>query len=183
LRIRFVSWIFCAALLSVILIPARGQAPAASKPGSSAKPADLPLIDMDGYNKILATYKGKPLVVTFWATWCEPCRDEYPMLVALAKQYAPKGLVVYGVSFDDNADMNLVRRFLMKNQPGFPNYRQRPGVDVDAFYRGVNPEWQGTMPETVFYGRDGKIALHFEGEHARADFVQAIQTILASPTA
>src|SRR5580704_14647719 len=98
---------------------------------------DLELIDTQGYQKILATYKGKPLVVTFWATWCEPCRDEYPMLVALAKQYAPKGLVVYGVSFDDNADMNLVRRFLMKNQPGFPNYRQRPGVDVDAFYRGV----------------------------------------------
>ena len=172
------------------LLPARAQLPAstakpgtASKAGAAAKSADLPLIDVDGYKKILATYKGKPLVVTFWATWCEPCRDEFPMLVDLAKQYGAKGLAIYGVSLDDDADLNVARRFLAKNQPVFPSYRQKPGIDVDAFYQGVNPEWTGTMPETIFYARDGRILLHFEGEHSRDDFVKAINLILASPPA
>ena len=98
--------------------------------------ADLPLIDLAGYNQVLAKYRGKPLVVTFWATWCEPCRDEFPLLVQLQKQYAPQGLAIFGVSLDDDSDMNLVRRFIARNQPGFPNYRQKPGIDVDAFYRG-----------------------------------------------
>ena len=54
-------------------------------------PKDPPMVDTLGYQKILQQYKGQPLLVTFWATWCEPCRDEYPMLNDLAKEYAPKG--------------------------------------------------------------------------------------------
>lgn len=102
------------------------------------------------------------------------------MIVELTKQYAPQGLAVFGVSLDDDADMRLVRRFLAKNQPTFPNYRQKPGIDVDAFYRGVNPAWSGTMPETLFYYRDGHIAGHFVGEQPRAAFEQGIRMILAS---
>src|SRR5580704_13309165 len=157
---------------------------ASAKPApKSGKPAaaELPLIDLAGYNQVLAKYHGKPLVVTFWATWCEPCRDEFPLLVELQKRYAPQGLAIFGVSLDDDADMNLVRRFLARNQPRFPNYRQKPGIDVDAFYHGVNPAWTGTMPETVFYGRDGRIAGHFIGEQPRANFEQAIHMILAAP--
>jgi thiol-disulfide isomerase/thioredoxin len=144
----------------------------------SAAPA-LPLIDVEGYDRILAKYRGKPLLVTFWATWCEPCRDEFPMIVELSKQYAPQGLAVFGVSLDNDADMHLVRHFLEKNQPTFPNYRQKPGIDVDAFYRGVNPDWTGTMPETIFYNRDGRIAGHFVGEQPRGAFEQAIRAILS----
>ena len=185
MRTRAILTLVCSLSLASVLSSAGGQAPSASKPltaGSTVK-TELPLIDLDGYKKILATYKGKPLLVTFWATWCEPCRDEYPMIVDLTKQYAPKGLAVYGVSYDFNADVNLMKRFLIKYQPTFPNYRQKPGVDVDGFDRGVNSEWTGTMPETIFYGRDGRILIHFEGEHTRADFVKAIDLILASPAA
>jgi thiol-disulfide isomerase/thioredoxin len=153
----------------------------AAKAASSARPtADLALIDLAGYNKQLATYKGKPLLVTFWATWCEPCRDEFPMLVSLTEEYAPKGLAVFGVSLDNNADMNLVRHFLAQYRPGFPNFRQDPQIDVDAFYHGVNPQWQGAMPETIFYNRDGRIALSFIAEQTRATYEQAIRTILGS---
>jgi thiol-disulfide isomerase/thioredoxin len=171
---------------SVLFFPGHvnGQNASAKAAGSAAKQgaaADLPLIDLAGYNQVLAKFKGKPLLVTFWATWCEPCRDEYPMIVELAKQYAPQGLAVYGVSLDDDSDMHLVRHFLAQNRPEFKNYRQKPGIDVDAFYHGVNPAWSGTMPETIFYGRDGKIAGHFVGEQPRAAFEQAIKLILASP--
>jgi thiol-disulfide isomerase/thioredoxin len=140
---------------------------------------DPVLVDVAGYNRVVAKYHGKPLLVTFWATWCEPCREEYPLLINLAKEYSPRGLSIFGVSMDDDSDMNLVRHFLANNQPGFPNYRQKPGIDVDEFYHGVNPNWLGGMPETIFYGRDGRIVTHFVGEQSRATFERAIQTILA----
>ena len=173
------------ALFLAVAAPSFAQSSSARPAAKSSKPAtaDLPLIDLSGYQQALAKYRGKPLVVTFWATWCEPCRDEFPMLVQLYKQYAPQGLAIFGVSLDDDADMNLVRRFLAKNQPGFPSYRQKPGIDVDAFYRGVNPAWSGTMPETIFYGRDGRIIGHFVGGQSRAAFEEGIRQVLASPAA
>lgn len=185
MRLRAAFFILPTLLLPGALLSLKAQAPttphrAASNRATASKPADLPLIDLDGYKKILATYKGKPLLVTFWATWCEPCRYEYPTIVELAKDYKAKGLAVFGVSFDNNADMHLVRDFLAKNKPDFPNYRQNPDIDVDAFYVGVRPEWTGTMPETLFYARDGRIAAHYEGQQTRADFVKAIETTLAA---
>ena len=167
-------------------IPGPAQTPS-SKPsphtGKVAAPADPPLVDLAGYQQLLAKYRGKPLVVNFWATWCEPCRDEYPLIVDLAKEFKPQGISVLGIDMDDDSDMNLVRRFLARNQPGFSNYRQKPGIDVDAFYRGVNPAWTGTMPETIFYGRDGHIIGHFVGGQSRASFEEGIRQILASPGA
>ena len=80
--------------------------------GQTSAPKDPLLIDTQGYERILQEYKGKPLLVTFWATWCEPCRDEYPMLNELAKQYASQGLRVVGVSLDQDGDLILMRRFL-----------------------------------------------------------------------
>ncbi len=184
---------YIALLAGIVLALATASSPLAQTNSAKAGPAahktatpvDPPLIDLAGYNQVLAKYRGKPLLVTFWATWCEPCRDEFPMVVDLAKQYAPQGLAVFGVSLDDDAETHLMRRFLVKYQPGFPNYRQKPGIDVDSFYRGVNPDWSGTMPETVFYGRDGRIAGHFVGEQPRAAFEQGIRVILGtsgSPT-
>lgn len=144
--------------------------------------AAMPLIDGDGYAGVLAKHRGKPVMVNFWATWCEPCRYEFPMIVQLAHQYEPKGLVVLGVNLDDDADMHLVRDFLAKNQPPFPSYRQKPGIDVDAFYHQVNPAWTGTMPQTIFYDRSGKIAGYFFGGQPREAFDTAIRAILSSPT-
>lgn len=122
-------------------------------------------------------------MVTFWATWCEPCRYEFPMVVQLTHQYQPRGLAVFGVNLDDDADMHLVRDFLAKNQPSFPSYRQKPGIDVDAFYHGVNPAWTGTMPQTIFYDRSGKMAGYFFGAQPQDTFEAAIRGILSNPAA
>jgi len=141
------------------------------------------LIDLAGYQQMVAGNRGKALMVTFWATWCEPCRDEYPMIVELAKKYAPHGLVVVGISVDEKSDMNLVRQFLAQTRPGFPNYVEKPGIDVNAFYHGVNPDWHGTMPHTVFYGRDGHIARYLTGASPKEAFENAIQLILLKTAA
>jgi cytochrome c biogenesis protein CcmG, thiol:disulfide interchange protein DsbE len=153
---------------------------AAAKPALAAQTAagDPQLVDLAGYKEMVAKYHGKGLLVTFWATWCEPCRDEYPMIIALSKEYGPQGLAVVGVTLDEDADLGLVRQFLDKSRPGFPNYRQKPGIDSDAFYQGVNPDWRGTMPQTDFYGRDGHLARYFVGQKSKDAFVQAIRLIL-----
>src|SRR5271170_5444180 len=108
------SLLFIGILLLAMPRTTRAQAPAqpAAKPAVST---ELPLIDLARYKQIVARYKGKPLLVTFWATWCEPCREEYPSIVKLAAKYESKGLTVIGVDMDDDADMNLVRHFLTQN--------------------------------------------------------------------
>jgi len=151
-------------------------AKSASHPETLA--GDLQLVDLAGYKGVVAKYQGKGLLVTFWATWCQPCREEYPMIIELAREYAPQGLAVVGVSLDEDADMGLVHQFLDKSRPGFPNYRQKPGIDADAFYQGVNPDWRGTMPQTDFYARDGHLARYFVGQKSKDAFVQAIRLIL-----
>ena len=143
----------------------------------------MPTIDLAGYRSMVAGYRGKPLLVTFWATWCGPCRDEFPMIAALAQEYGPQGLAVVGVSLDESADLPLARKFLADTHPGFPNYRQKDGLDMDAFYQGVNPDWRGTMPETDFYARDGHLARYFVGQKTRDAFVQAIRLIMISTDA
>jgi thiol-disulfide isomerase/thioredoxin len=151
-------------------------ATSASHPDAPA--GDLQLVDLSAYKGVVAKYQGKGLLVTFWATWCQPCREEYPMIVELAKEYGPQGLAVVGVSLDEDADLGLVHQFLDKSRPGFPNYRQKPGIDADAFYQGVNPDWRGTMPQTDFYARDGHLARYFVGQKSKEAFVQAIRLIL-----
>jgi thiol-disulfide isomerase/thioredoxin len=187
-RTRVHRWFlltFAVVLVVALVAPRRGRAQTdagktAPRTGKAVAPADPQLIDLAGYRQLLAKFKGKPLVVNFWATWCEPCRDEYPMIVALAKEFKSDGVSVVGVDMDDESDMNLVRRFIARTQPTFPNYRQKPGIDLDAFYDGVNPEWKGTMPQTIFYGRDGQILGFFLGTRPQPVFEQAFRATLGA---
>jgi thiol-disulfide isomerase/thioredoxin len=151
---------------------------ASSAMPQAAPQHDPPLIDLQGYQKVLQQHRGKPLLVTFWATWCEPCRDEYPMINELAKQYAPQGLQVLGVDRDQEGDLILMRRFIKRYQPIFPNYRKKEGNDA-AFEQAVSPEWTGAMPATFFYDKDGQQIGHFFGARDRNTFEVAIRTLLA----
>jgi len=140
-------------------------------------PSDPKMIDAAGFQKILEENRGKPLLVNFWATWCEPCRDEYPMLNELAKQYAPQGLHVVGVSMDDDGDLILMRRFLARYKPVFPNYRKMAGAEA-AFRQSVLQGWTGTMPVSIFYAKDGRQVEHFLGEKGREQYEQTIRGLL-----
>ena len=141
-------------------------------------PRDPEMIDAQGFQKILEQNRGKALLVNFWATWCEPCRDEYPMLNELAKQYAPKGLKVVGVSMDDDGDLILMRRFLARYKPIFPNYRKTAGGEA-AFRQSILSGWTGTMPVSVFYAKDGRQVAHFIGEKGREQYEETIRALLA----
>lgn len=177
------SLICAAALLCVQPGMSQPTPRAQSASGQASKAAagkDPEIITLEGFRKILAAHRGKPLLVSFWATWCEPCRDEYPLINQLAKEYAPQGLTAVGVSLDDDAEINLVRHFLARNRPVFPNYRKRMG-STDEFDHGVDPSWQGEMPVNFFYAADGKMLVRLVGERPRADYENAIRaTIVAS---
>ena len=144
----------------------------------TAPPKDPAMIDTQGYQKILQQYKGQPLLVTFWATWCEPCRDEYPMLNGLAKQYAPQGLKVVGINLDQDGDLILMRRFLARYKPIFPNYRKTKG-DEDAFTNTVMQGWNGAIPASFFYSKDGTQIGHLVGQSDHDTYDAAIRMLLS----
>src|SRR5258707_9738092 len=133
-------------------------------------PRDPQIIDVQGYQKLVRQYRGKPLLINFWATWCEPCRDEYPLLNELAKEYGPKGLRVVGVDSDQDGDLILMRRFIARYKPVFPNYRRKPGKPEEEaeFNQAVLPEWRGQLAETFLYDEDGRLIGSFFGFRQRA---------------
>lgn len=196
MRKRFFRGVFCflamlalagSGILSRPLFAQRTLATGA-RPRQTAGPArktdslaiaDPAVIDPQGFEKILARYSGKPLLVNFWATWCEPCRHEYPLLNELAKKYAPQGLQVVGISLDDDGEMILVRRFLKRYQPIFPNFRKPPGKEKE-FISVVNQKWKGSIPASFFYARDGRQIGQIIGEGQRDIFEAAIRSVLAS---
>jgi thiol-disulfide isomerase/thioredoxin len=153
--------------------------PAAPQAPKAAAQRDPEIIDAQGYQKLLQQNHGKPLLVTFWATWCEPCRDEYPMLNELAKQYAPQGLKVVGISMDDDGDLILMRRFMARYKPIFPNYRKNAGGQ-EAFLQEVLPGWSGALPASFFYAKDGRQVGHVLGEGTRETYEAAIRSLLAA---
>src|ERR1700687_1903390 len=141
---------------------------------------DPQLIDLQGYQKLVEQYRGKPLLINFWATWCEPCRDEYPMLNELAKEYAPKGLRVVGVDSDQDGDLILMRRFIARYKPVFPNYRRKPVKPEEEaeFIQAVLPEWRGQPPATVLYEKDGRLTGHYFGAQDRDTYEATIRKLL-----
>src|ERR1700730_13790713 len=159
------------------LLVAAANALASPQTPRTAVLQDPKTIDVQGYQKLLERYRGKPLLVTFWATWCEPCRDEYPRRNELAKQYAPQGLQVVGVSMDDDGDLILMRRFLARYKPVFANYRKKAGSEA-AFDHAVLPEWNGALPASFFYREDGRQIGHVLGEGTRDTYEGAIRSLL-----
>jgi thiol-disulfide isomerase/thioredoxin len=165
-------------LVVAFLSVAVASALAAPRTPKGGTPHDPAIIDAQGYQKLLQQNRGKPLLVTFWATWCEPCRDEYPLLNELAKQYAPQGLKVVGISMDDDGDLILMRRFIARYKPVFTNYRKEPGGEA-AFDQAVLAGWTGSLPATFFYTKDGRQIGHVMGEGTRDTYEAAIRSLLA----
>jgi hypothetical protein len=86
-----------------------------------------------------------------------------------------------GINLDDDGDIILMRRFLARYKPIFPNYRKRKG-DEGAFNQSVLPGWSGALPATFFYAKDGCQVGHVLGEGNRATYEAAIRALLSSGT-
>ena len=135
-------------------------------------------MDAKGLAAAIAKDRGKVVVVNFWATWCVPCREEFPDLVRLEKAYRARGVAVVGVSIDLPKDMPKIEKFLATNKPDFPNYVKRAGGDDQDFIDAVDPKWGGELPFTVVYGKDGKKARSLSGKQSYAQFEKAVAELL-----
>jgi thiol-disulfide isomerase/thioredoxin len=135
-------------------------------------------IDAPALAAAVAKEKGRVVLVNFWATWCVPCREEFPDRVRLEKAYRARGLTVLGVSTDLAKDLPAVEKFLAKAQPEFPNYRKKSGGDDQVFIDAVDPKWGGELPFSVVYGPDGKKAKVLSGKQSYASFEKVVAGLL-----
>jgi thiol-disulfide isomerase/thioredoxin len=135
-------------------------------------------VDAKALGEVVAREKGQVVVVNFWATWCVPCREEFPALSRLQKALGPKGLRLVGVSTDTARDLPAVERFLDAQKPAFPNYRKKSGGDDQVFIDAVDRSWGGELPFSVLYGRDGRKVRVLSGKHSYADYEKEIQRLL-----
>jgi peroxiredoxin/outer membrane lipoprotein-sorting protein len=119
------------------------------------KPAPaFTLTGVKGSTVSLANYKGKVVLLDFWATWCRPCRIEMPLVQKLYNELKPKGLVVFGVNLMEEPAQ--VKRFLADNQIGFPILLDREGKVAESY------KAEG-IPTLVIVGKDGKVSSYFTG--------------------
>ena len=135
-------------------------------------------VDAKGLHDVVARQKGRVVLVNFWATWCIPCREEFPVLVKLQKQLAARGLQVVGVSTDFAREMKDVERFLGEQNPDFPNYHKKAGGDDQDFINAIDPSWGGELPFSVLYDRAGKKVKTLSGKHSYADYEREITSAL-----
>lgn len=114
----------------------------------------LGTVDEDQLPQLIAKHRGKIVVLNFWATWCGPCREEFPDLVRIYDE-RKKDLVVLSVSLDEPEDRDKVIAFLQEQKAQFPAYIEA-SRDFDAFVNAVHPQWSTAIPATFVYNRKGK---------------------------
>ena len=159
MRRFLVLTVFASVVIALCLAPAEAQ----RKPAGSVRdtirnvPVRLPsvtLLDGEGFSRIIKP-NGKPLLINFWATWCIPCREEFPELVKIDAEYRGK-IDFITVSLDDLAEIRRdVPRFLFDMKAEMPAYLLRT-PDEDAAIRLVAPDdWAGGLPVTVLFAPDG----------------------------
>ena len=156
--------------------------PAASQKAPAASPAPtVKEIDEAGLKELLESGKaaGRPLVVNFWATWCVPCREEFPDLVKFRADYDPAKLDFALVSLDDPSDIGgPVPAFLGEQRAGhFPSYLLNPD-DPDAAIRLIDPTWHGELPATFLLDREGKVVYSRKGRVKVQELRDAVDAAL-----
>ena len=119
---------------------------------------DFTLTDMQGQQVSLSQYRGKVVILNFWATWCPPCREEMPSMEALHQKYKNKGLVMLAVNVDENG-ASAVKKFLQKTPYSFPilidtkNVAQQ-SYGVFRFPESFIIDRNGVVVEKIIGGRD-----------------------------
>lgn len=138
--------------------------------GLRMAPLHYTLKDMNGTNVRLESFKGKVILVNFWATWCLPCKAEIPDLIALQTKYR-SGLVVLGISVDDTAEQ--IKPFAAQYKVNYPMLVGNKREDVQD---ALGP--LGAVPVTVIIDREGRITKRHTGLGTREQFETEIKPLL-----
>jgi thiol-disulfide isomerase/thioredoxin len=137
------------------------------------KPApDFSLKTLDGREVKLSDYRGKAVLVNFWATWCGPCKIEMPWLVEFEKKYQAQGFEIIGVAMDDSSD-DTISSFIKDMNVNYTVVRGREAVG--EAYGGVLG-----LPTSFFVDRNGNITEWTQGLASKSEFDENIQKALAT---
>jgi len=142
------------------------------KPVPVSDDAVLALRDLTGAEQSLAGYKGRVVVLNFWATWCEPCKKEMPDLSAIQNEYAALGVQVIGAAGDSAADSSKVLKFIREFKVNFPVWIGASTDDMQRFGLGT------VLPATAIIDRDGKIVWREVGIIKPAELRKKLDSIV-----
>jgi thiol-disulfide isomerase/thioredoxin len=136
-------------------------------------------LDFAGLRRALSP-AGKPLLVNFWATWCDPCREEFPDLVKLDSEY--KGKIDFiTVSLDEVSEINRdVPKFLTDMKSEMPAFLLNAVNEDDAAIAYVSKDWTGALPLTILYDPSGKQIYYRQGK-VKLDLLRAELDKLIKP--
>lgn len=160
----------------------RKAEPVKAEPTPAESPTIVRELDLEGLKKVLqrsATKDARPLLINFWATWCEPCREEFPDLVRIEADYQQRGLEMVFISLDDMEEIKTgVPQFLrqMKAEK-IPSYLLNV-PDPEPAIKAVDTEWQGALPATFLFDAQGKLVFKHTGRIKPAELRAALDRVV-----
>jgi cytochrome c biogenesis protein CcmG, thiol:disulfide interchange protein DsbE len=163
------------AALAMLLVACAGQRPVVRASWLVGQTIELAALDLQGQVVDVAADQGRVRVVDFWASWCEPCREEMVALDALLRERGQRNLEVYGVSFDEGLEQ--VKEFLRKTPVGFPILWDKGGVEYTERYQVER------LPTTLLVDRQGVIRFVHQayGRSTREEIRHEVDRLLAEP--
>jgi thiol-disulfide isomerase/thioredoxin len=185
MRGKFLATVMIVGVLA--LLPLAGcKQKTGENPNANANPTASPAPEtalsiptLEGSTTSLDQYKGKVVLVNFWATWCDPCKTEIPWLIDMNKKYGPKGLVILGVAMDDEGKKVVepwvkTRHFDVDGQQALMDYPILLGNDKIADkFGGILG-----LPTSMVYSRDGRKIKTIVGLINRQDLEKTLDSQL-----
>jgi cytochrome c biogenesis protein CcmG/thiol:disulfide interchange protein DsbE len=156
-------------LAKAVAAPAAARSEHPVAVGQPAPPLALP--DLAGQIVTLNAYQGRPLIVNFWATWCEPCREEMPLLQQVHNAHQRAGLIVLGISQDSEERLTAVRTYWTQSGWSFPSLLDPDGAVARRYQVFL-------LPSTIFINAQGVVAAMHHGPINATQIEQYLAKIL-----
>lgn len=140
---------------------------------NKAKDISVEKIDKAKLTKIIKERKGKPLFLNLWATWCVPCREEFPSIVKLVDEYKDVEFIGVTVDFPEEVDSKIIP-FLKSNKANFVSFVN--GFEGDEeLINLLDKNWNGALPATFIFDKNGKRLVTLEGKKSYEEFKKEIE--------
>jgi thiol-disulfide isomerase/thioredoxin len=157
---------------------------APAQPASTAVNREpVRVISVPELRAAMKRHRGRVLVLHLWATWCEPCMQELPLVGELAREAPAEGVDVLSISLDDSTarSAQVVARVLEERGSAAMSRTIVRMDDPDALINSIDPHWQGDIPAFFAYDRKGRLRHAQVGEMTRDGFHEMVKDLLTAP--